>query len=40
MRLAKRECGMPKKKCRIEKDNERIVQKMHDAGSNEASGER
>jgi len=40
VRLAEIECGMPKKKCRIEKDNERIVQKMHNAGSNEASGER
>jgi len=40
VRPAKRECGRPKKKCRGEKENERIVQKMHSAGSSEASGER
>jgi len=40
VRLAKRQCGRLKKKCRSEKENERIVQKMHSAGSNEASGER
>ena len=42
MRLAKRECSIPKKKCRSEreKENERIVRKMHSASSYEANNER
>ena len=38
--MARRESGRPKKKCRSEKENDRIVQKMRSAGSNEATGER
>jgi len=29
MRLAERECGRSRQKCRSEKEKERIVQKMH-----------
>ena len=35
MRLAERECGRSRQKCRSEKEKERIVQKMH-KGNNKA----
>ena len=35
-RLTKREGARPKKTCRSEKENERLVQKVHSPGSNEA----